>query len=169
MARSSRLSRVVKEAVAEILRGDIADPRLRLVTITDAEVTADQSYATVYYSTLSEDILARDPERTGGDRPADDEAVAAAFDSARGRIQGLLGQRLTSRKTPELTFRLDPVADQAARVEALIRKVRSEEADPASGHVGAVAADEGRQPDRLDPDGDATTEADGPDGDATST
>ena len=48
MARNSRLSRVVKEAVAEILRTEISDPRLTMVTITDADVTSDQSYATVW-------------------------------------------------------------------------------------------------------------------------
>lgn len=142
MARTSRLSRVVKEAVAEILRRDISDPRLAMVTITEADVTSDQSYATVWYSTLGSDVLSVDPRRTGGDRPASDEEVAAAFEAARGRIQGLLGDRLTSRRTPELRFEPDPVADQAARVEALIRKVRSED-DGGSG----TGADDEESPD----------------------
>lgn len=128
MARThSRLSRVVKEAVARILKKEISDPRLDLVTITDAEVTRDQSYATVWYSTMPEGVLAADPARTGGDRPVSDEEAAAAFESARGRIQGLLARELTSRKTPELRFEPDPVAAQAARVEDLIRRVRDTE------------------------------------------
>lgn len=155
MARS-RLSRVVKEAVAEIVRSDLNDPRLRLVTITDADVTSDQAYATVYYSALSPDLLAADPARTGGDRPVGQESVAAAFDAAGGRIQGLLGQRLTSRRTPELTFEPDPVADRAARVEALIRKVRADAGGDRE--VGDVDPDADRRPDPLDDDWSPTGE-----------
>lgn len=141
MARNSRLSRVVKEAVAEILRTEISDPRLTMVTITDADVTSDQSYATVWYTTLGDDVLSVDPRHTGGDRPRTDDEVAAAFDAAHGRIQGLLGGRLTSRRTPELTFEPDPVADQAARVEALIRKVRDDgPRDAAAGTDSALGS-----------------------------
>lgn len=139
----SRLSRVVREAIAEILERDISDPRLDLVTITDVEVTADQSYATVWYSTLPDDLLAADPRRTGGDSPASDEEVAAAFGSAHGRIQGLLGRRLTSRKTPELRFEPDPVTEQAARVESLIRRVRDQERRAGRGSHDADAGDDG--------------------------
>lgn len=146
MARTSRLSRVVKEAVAEILRHDISDPRLGMVTITDADVTSDQSYATVWYSTLTSDVLSGDPSRTVGDRPHSDEEVAAAFNAAHGRIQGLLGERLTSRRTPELRFEPDEVADQAARVEALIRKVRSDRGDATDADAGSVEEQAGPGP-----------------------
>lgn len=140
MPRNSRLSRVVKEAVAEILRTDISDPRLMMVTITDAEVTSDQSYATVWYTTLTDDVLTGDPRLSGGDLPRSDDEVAAAFEAAHGRIQGLLGSRLTSRRTPELTFEPDPVADQAARVEALIRKVRDD--GDTAGEPGGAGTDQ---------------------------
>ncbi len=158
MARTNtRLSRVVKEAVARILQQDISDPRLRLVTVTDAEVTNDQSYATIWYSTVPDDLLAVDPSRSGGDRPASDDEVAAAFASAHGRIQGLLARELTSRKTPELRFEPDPVTEQAARVEDLIRTVRDRERagedlateDP----IGDPVVDSGADPeDDLAPD-----------------
>ncbi len=47
MGRNRRLDQHVKEAVAQIVEQEIADPRLTLVTITDVEVTPDQKYATV--------------------------------------------------------------------------------------------------------------------------
>lgn len=125
MATDSRLARAVREEVAEILRREISDPRLQFVTITEADVTNDQAYATVYFSAMPQEVLSGDPGREGG-IPADDE-VAAAFESAAGRIQGLLAKRLTSRRTPELRFEPDPVEEQAARVEALIREVRDNE------------------------------------------
>ncbi|MBY5162834.1 30S ribosome-binding factor RbfA [Salsipaludibacter albus] len=164
MARTnSRLSRVVKEAVARILTQDISDPRLQLVTITDAEVTRDQSYATIWYSTIPQGVLAADPLRTGGDRPASDEEVAAAFASAHGRIQGLLADRLTSRKTPELRFEADPVTEQAARVEDLIRRVRDRErsGDDVVVGDGVVDPEVDARPDPLDEEWDRT-DADDP-------
>lgn len=175
MARTnSRLSRVVKEAVARILGSDISDPRLQLVTITDAEVTNDQSYATIWYSVVPQDVLAADPARTGGDRPAEPEEVAAAFASAHGRIQGLLARELTSRKTPELRFEPDPVTEQAARVEDLIRRVRDREragedvdtgeadpggVDPGEIDPGEVDPIDDIAPDPIDADWDPSDES----------
>lgn len=163
MARTnSRLSRVVKEAVARILKQEISDPRLQMVTVTDAEVTNDQSYATIWYSAVPTDLLAADPSRTGGDRPATDDQVAAAFASAHGRIQGLLARELTSRKTPELRFEPDPVTEEAARVEDLIRRVRSRERagedmvttdDPAD---SSLDPHDDVRPDPIDSDWDPT-------------
>jgi ribosome-binding factor A len=128
MARGNRrLDQHVKEAVAQIVEEEIADPRLNLVTITDVEVTSDQKYATVYWSALDRDVVSRDPSRTGGDALPQVEEVEAGFEAARTRIQGLVARRVQSRNTPELRFRLDPVASQAARVEDLIRRVRAEE------------------------------------------
>lgn len=128
MAKGNRrLDQHVKEAVAQIVEQDIADPRLNLVTITDVEVTSDQKYATVYWTALDRDLVTRDPSVSGGDPLPAEEEVAAGFEAARARIQGLVARRVQTRNTPELRFRPDPVADQAARVEDLIRRVRAEE------------------------------------------
>ncbi len=64
--------------------------------------------------------------RTPDPLPEEGE-VAAGFEAARSRIQGLVARRVQSRNTPELRFRPDPVASQAARVEDLIRRVRADE------------------------------------------
>ena len=128
MARGNRrLDQHVKEAVAQIVEQEISDPRLNLVTITDVEVTSDQKYATVYWTALDSGLVSRDPSRTGGDSLPDEDEVAAGFEAAKARIQGLVARRVQTRNTPELRFRPDPVASQAARVEDLIRRVRSEE------------------------------------------
>ena len=125
MARANRrLDQHVKEAVAQVVEEEIADPRLNLVTITDVEVTADQKYATVYWTALDREIVS-EAGQVGDSLPQPDE-VAAGFDAARSRIQGLVARRVRSRNTPELRFEADPVASQAARVEEVIRRVRSE-------------------------------------------
>lgn len=128
MARANRrLDQHVKEAVAQVVEEEIADPRLNLVTITDVEVTPDQKYATVYWTALDREIVSG--EGQGDPLPQPDE-VAAGFAAARARIQGLVARRVRSRNTPELRFEADPVASQAARVEEVIRRVRREGDDP---------------------------------------
>lgn len=123
MARANRrLDQHVKEAVAQVVEEEISDPRLNLVTITDVDVTADQKYATVYWTALDREIVSGEGRR-GDPLPQPDE-VAAGFDAARSRIQGLVARRVRSRNTPELRFQADPVATQAARVEEVIRRVR---------------------------------------------
>jgi len=49
--RTRRLGESVREALAEVLRDDIADPRLDFATITSVEVSADLNLANVYVTT----------------------------------------------------------------------------------------------------------------------
>jgi ribosome-binding factor A len=129
MAKSAnpRTQRAVKEAIADIVENDVADPRLTLVTITDVDVTPDLDYARVYYSILHSDLVSGTPARNGGERLPEADEVAAGFDAAKSRIQSLLARRVKMRRTPDLHFIPDPVAEQAARVEDLIRRVKDDE------------------------------------------
>ena len=52
------------------------------------------------------------------------EQVAAALESARPRLQSLLGTRVRLRNTPVLRFEQDPVRETADRVEQLLRDLR---------------------------------------------
>ena len=80
--------------MTKILRIDISAQRLNDVTITAVECTNDLSYATVYYSMLTDD-------------PAKEKEVAEGLDKAKGMMRHLLGQTLTVYKVPELIFNLD--------------------------------------------------------------
>lgn len=132
--RNPRVDEQVRAAVADLLQTELSDPRLVFVTITEADVTPDHDVATVYYSTLDPKVLSRDPQRTGGDRIADPAEVSAALESAAGRLRGLVARRAGLRVTPELRFRPDPVAEQAARVEDLLRGLETRgEVPPGTG------------------------------------
>lgn len=124
--RNPRLDGAIREAIASILETDVADPRLTFVTVTEVQATQDTKHATVYYTTLDPDLVAEDPRRTGGDRVAEAHEVAAALEGAAPRIQALLAQRVRMRNTPQLRFVPDPVAEQAGRVEELLRRVRKD-------------------------------------------
>lgn len=128
--RNPRLDGALQEAIASILETDVADPRLRFVTVTEVQATQDTKQATVFYTTLDPGLVARDPRQTGGDRVAEPHEVATALEGAAPRIQALLAQRVRMRNTPQLRFVPDPVADQAGRVEELLRRVRDDSDRP---------------------------------------
>lgn len=129
--RNPRVDRAVRQAVADLLETEIADPRLQLITITEAEVTQDHEVATIYYSTLDPSLVSGDPRRTGGDRLPEPHEVEAGLAAATPRLRGLVGRRAKLRTSPELRFRPDPVAEQATRVEELLRNLGTDE--PATG------------------------------------
>jgi ribosome-binding factor A len=142
--RNPRLEGTVREAIADIIETEFADPRLSFVTITEVEVTQDVKHATAYYTTLDPDLVSRDPRHGGGDRIAAPHEVADALASAGPRIQSLLARQVRMRNTPQLTFVPDPVAEQASRVDELLAQVRRETTD-LDDAVEADGADDGRE------------------------
>lgn len=119
-----RLDQNVRETVARIIEDDISDPRLTLVTITEARVTTDQKHATLYWSRVDDSVVSGTSEEHGGDRLPDEDEVMAGFEAANNRIRALLAKRADLRRSPELVFKKDDVAESAATLEALIRDVR---------------------------------------------
>lgn len=124
--RNRRVDTLVQQVVAEVVDEELTDPRLQHVTVTGAEVTPDHKHATIYYTSLDPDVLARDPARTGGDRVAGAADVADALSSAAPRVQGLLARRTRLRNTPQLRFEYDQVAQEARRVDELLDEVRDD-------------------------------------------
>lgn len=125
MARRAnpRVAKQVRNALADLLESEAHDPRLAFVTITEVDVTPDQEVATAYYSMLDPQLVTRDPRRTGGDRLPSAEEVEEALAAVTPRLRGLLARRARLRTAPELRFRIDPVAAQAARVDDLLRQL----------------------------------------------
>lgn len=106
----SQLKEIAGEEVASL-----SDPRIQgLVTVTGVRVSPDLAQATVFYSVL-----------------AGEDAAAAheGLQSAAGRVQAAVGAQTRLRRTPRLRFEPDPVVDQATRIEAALREVRTD--DPA--------------------------------------
>lgn len=92
----------------------IRDPRLREVTLTAVEVTNDLSYATIYYSLLTED-------------PKKEEEVADGLQKAKGMMRHLLGQELTVYKVPELIFKRDTSVQYGDKIDRLINQIKKQE------------------------------------------
>ena len=114
-ARVRRHAERVRELVASVVRTQIKDPRLGMITITDSRITADLRDATVFYTVL-------------GDAAAQ-AGTAAALESAKGLLRSTVGKALGLRHSPSLAFVLDDVQDQAKHINELLAaaKARDEE------------------------------------------
>ncbi|MFD6751949.1 30S ribosome-binding factor RbfA [Micromonospora gifhornensis] len=143
-AKVRRHAERVRELVASVVRSQIKDPRLGMITITDARITADLRDATVFYTVL-------------GDAAAQ-AGTAAALDSAKGMLRSTVGKALGLRHSPTLTFVLDDVQDQVKHIDDLLAAARN--ADAEVQRLAARAAYAGdAQPYRLEADDEDIDEA----------
>ncbi len=121
--RKERVNELIRDILSELIRLEVKDPRVGLVSVTDVEVAQDLSVAKVFISAI-------------GDETAQKEAVQA-LQQAKGFLRSLLSQRIRQlRHTPELIFREDPSLKTGARVFELLEQVKREEGpftDPAAG------------------------------------
>jgi ribosome-binding factor A len=129
-ARASRLAKRIAQIVASALEHEVKDPRLAMVTITDARVTGDLHDATVYYTVLGDTV----------DAEPDTKGAAAALASATGVLRSIVGQRTGVRFTPTLTFVRDAVPEGARRFDELLARARDADAQVARLAAGATPA-----------------------------
>jgi ribosome-binding factor A len=110
-ARSLRVNQVIRQVLAEELeRLADADERLRLVTVTSVDTAPDLRQATVYLSSLSDD-------------------AADALAERRAQLQRAMGRQLRLKRTPLLTFEVDPAVVAGGKVEEALRRIREAERD----------------------------------------
>ncbi|MER5334022.1 30S ribosome-binding factor RbfA [Micromonospora sp. NPDC002717] len=142
-AKVRRHAERVRELVASVVRSQIKDPRLGMITITDARITADLRDATVFYTVL-------------GDAAAQ-SGTAAALESAKGMLRSTVGKALGLRHSPTLTFVLDDVQDQVKHIDDLLAQARTADAEVQRLAARAEYAGEA-QPYRLDSDDESHDE-----------
>jgi len=125
-ARARRLAVRIREIVATALETEVKDPRLGLVTVTDARVSPDLMDATVFYTVYGDDA-----ERTGS---------AAALESARGVLRSLVGRKTGVKNTPSLTFVHDQLPEGARHLDDLLAAARADDARIAAARESARPA-----------------------------
>ena len=143
-ARVRRHAERVRELVAQVVRTQIKDPRLGMITITDSRITPDLREATVFYTVL-------------GDATAE-TSTAAALASANGLLRSTVGKALGLRHAPSLAFVLDSVPEHAKHIDELLDAARSADAEVHRRAAGARYAGD-PQPYRVAEDDEAAAEA----------
>lgn len=113
--RAHRVAEQVQRTLAEMLRRDVRDPRLKPVTITHVKMSPDLSHAWVYFELLTGD--------------AHDPLQQEILDEAAGYLRGPLGRALRLRIAPHIHFQPDEQLEQGHRLDDLItRAVRDDAA-----------------------------------------
>ena len=111
--RTARINTQIQRDLAELIRDELRDPRVKGVTLTSVEVSPDMRYANIRVSVLALD-----------GKP--DEA-ARALNGAAGKLRQALKHRLAIRHIPELRFHGDDTTANAAHVTKLIHDAREED------------------------------------------
>jgi ribosome-binding factor A len=128
--RARKLAKQIAKIVASGLEHEVKDPRLTMVTITDAKVTGDLR---------------------------DTAGAAAALASATGVLRSLVGRATGVRFTPTLTFRCDDIPDGVRRIDELLAKAH--EVDAKVARIAADASPAG-EPDPYRPPRDIAADDD---------
>ena len=105
-----RVGEALREEIETLVEGELADPRIGLVSVTSVQVADDGRSAEVWVNV------------EGDDREAD--RSLEGLEAAREYIRHELVERLRLRRAPELYFRLDRAEQAKARVEELLERSR---------------------------------------------
>ncbi len=115
VARARKLAVRIREVVSMTLELQVKDPRLGMVTITDAKVTPDLREATLYYTVYGD--------------ASERASTAAALESAKGVLRSQVGRQMGTRYTPSLAFVADVVPETAGKIEELLEQARLADAE----------------------------------------
>jgi ribosome-binding factor A len=107
-----RVDEAIRQVLGEALAGELKDPRVGFVTVTDVRTSADLRHAHVYISVLGPDGRPSEPQER--------ESSLEGLRSAHGFLQGRLAGELHLKRTPTLEFTYDETTDRAMRVDSLI-------------------------------------------------
>ena len=107
--RTERLGEEIREEVAQLIAGELKDPRIGFVTVTRVDVTPDLRTARVYVG-----VLGTEKQR---------QATLTALKQASGFLRRALGQSVRLRHTPELVFHYDEGLEASNRVAELLAEI----------------------------------------------
>ena len=109
--RSNKVGGHIQKVLSDLLRKNIKDPRLEMVTITDVKLSNDLRKAFIYFTTSP---------------PKNTERVMQGFKSAHGYVKRTLAHHLGLRYMPDIEFLYDASFDYASRIDSLLKAVKTD-------------------------------------------
>ena len=114
--RSQRIAEQIRGEIARILRDEVSDPRVSMLTLTRVEVSPDLGLAKVFWSVF-------DPN---AEAEVAVEVAAEGLESASSFVRRQLAHCLSLRHTPELSFRHDSSIERGSQTLALLKSLRDD-------------------------------------------
>lgn len=113
--KNTRINGEVQKELAEIIRGEIKDPRISpLTSVISVEVAPDLKTCKAWISVYGDDRVAKD--------------TLAGLRSAEGYIRRELARRINLRNTPEIRFIVDQSIAYGVKMSKLIDEVAESDA-----------------------------------------
>ncbi len=106
--RVARVAEVVREVASETILFELRDPRVKGVTVTRAEVSADLQHAKVFVSLMGS--------------AQEQKLCLYGLKHAAGFVQAKLASRLKTRFTPVIKFILDEGVKKSIEISRLINE-----------------------------------------------
>jgi len=107
-----RLASLIQRELANIVNEEVKNSQVGYVNLTEVKVTKDLSYATIFYTVLSDD---------------DDiiKKAQALLDKAQGQIRHKLASKIRNiRKIPELIFKYDEALAYGNHIDQLLKTIK---------------------------------------------
>ena len=114
--RNLRVAQAIREVVASAILFETADPRIRSVTVLRADVSPDLRQATVYVTVMGNE--------------AEQNLALRGLQHAAGFFQSKVADRLQTRFTPVLAFKLDDSVKKSVEMSRLIAEAVASDLKP---------------------------------------
>lgn len=105
-----RLEEALREELVALVEGELGDPRIGLVSVSELHLGGDGKTARVLVAVAGEDDEA--------------QQSLAGLNAARGYIRHELTRRLGVRQAPEIFFELDCSEQYGGRIEELLQRIK---------------------------------------------
>ena len=112
--RARRVADQIQRELPELIRQEVKDPRVGMLTITEVEVNRDMEFAKVYFT-----MLGGEPEHA---------ACLQGLQRASGFLRTQLSHRMQLRVVPKLTFVYDRSVERGIELSQLIETAVAEDA-----------------------------------------
>ena len=103
--RSDRVAEQVRRDLAELIRTELKDPRVGMISLTEVKLTPDYAHAKVFFTTLDSEHL---------------EEIERGLARSAGFLRRQLGFRINIHTLPQLHFIYDNSLERGASMSQLI-------------------------------------------------
>ena len=111
-SRGRKIADLIQRELAILIQREVKDPRIGMVTISEATVSRDLSFADIYFTVL----------------PAENTAeIEEVLNQAGGFLRSQLAKILSTRTTPRLRFHYDATIENGSRLSQAIDKAIAED------------------------------------------
>ena len=108
--RSDRVAEQRRRDLADLIRSELKDPRVGMISLTDVQLTPDYAHAKVFFTTLQSEHL---------------EEIQVGLKRASGFLRRELGRRIHIHTLPELHFVYDNSIERGASLSLLINEANA--------------------------------------------